>query len=123
MMERRAFLKFVGAAALLAPMTKYLGWSPMPAQAMPEVPLVPVGSIFPYAGSAAPEGWLVCDGQAVSALRYPQLYKAIGDNFGSEGRRFKVPDMRVKPYMETLHPDGPPTRTPYLPPSYLIRVA
>lgn len=136
-MERRAFLKFLGAAAALAPMTKYLGLSPMPARPLPgmgpvpgvevEELMVPVGSIYPYAGATAPAGWVICEGQTLSALRYPQLAKALGNSCGGGGRyKVRVPDMRVRPghSFTQHHDDGPPTPlSVYPPPSYLIRVA
>lgn len=37
----------------------------------------PPGVIFPYAGSTAPEGWLLCNGQEVSQTIYPSLYAAL----------------------------------------------
>jgi hypothetical protein len=122
-MDRRGFLKFVGAAAVLAPATKYLGWAPMPARPLaPDIPLVPVGSIYPYIGDTVPDGWLPCDGRTISALRYPQLYKAIGDTFGAEGKtRFGVPNMAVQPLGQ--RPPAPVPMPEYQLPQYLIRVA
>lgn len=45
--------------------------------------LVPTGVIFPYAGSAAPTGWLLCDGTAVSRTTYAALFAVIGTTFGA----------------------------------------
>ena len=39
-------------------------------------------------------GWLKCDGTKYSKIMYPQLYAAIGNNFGGSGNIFKVPDYR-----------------------------
>lgn len=59
--------------------------------------LVPTGSILAYVkGSAAPTGWLYCDGSAVSRSTYADLYAVIGDNYG-EGdgtTTFNLPDLR-----------------------------
>ncbi len=38
------------------------------------------------------EGWLVCNGYYYSKEQYPDLYSAIGTNFGGSGNVFRVPD-------------------------------
>ena len=38
---------------------------------------MPAGMIFPYAGSSAPTGYLICDGAAVSRTTYADLFTAI----------------------------------------------
>jgi microcystin-dependent protein len=40
---------------------------------------VPVGAIFPFAGSVLPETYLFCRGQAYDIDEYPDLYKVIGN--------------------------------------------
>lgn len=44
-----------------------------------------VGFVVPFAGSVAnkPEGWLVCDGSAVSRTLYKDLFDVIGTAYGS----------------------------------------
>ncbi len=39
--------------------------------------VIPVGTIVPYAGSTAPEGWLLCHGQSFSSSDYPELYNVL----------------------------------------------
>ncbi len=58
--------------------------------------LVPAGSILPYAGATAPDGWLLCYGQAVSRTAYPGLFAAIGTAFGAGdgSTTFNLPDLR-----------------------------
>lgn len=59
--------------------------------------LVPAGAILPYAGSAAPMGWLVCDGAVLNKATYPQylsLFAVIGYTFGGSGDTFNLPDLR-----------------------------
>jgi microcystin-dependent protein len=59
------------------------------------VPTMPVGSVIPYAGIEAPEGWLFCDGLEYSRAEYDLLYAAIGSSYGAASiGKFKVPDMR-----------------------------
>ncbi len=43
---------------------------------------VPTGSIMPFAGEAAPAGWLVCDGSSIKAMSYPALYSVIKTAYG-----------------------------------------
>lgn len=58
--------------------------------------LLPPGSIIPFGGSAAPAGWLLCYGQAVSRSTYADLYAAIGTAHGTGdgSTTFNVPDLR-----------------------------
>ncbi len=56
---------------------------------------VPSGSMMMYAGSAAPTGWLLCDGTSYLRATYANLFTAIGSVYGSaDGTHFNVPDMR-----------------------------
>lgn len=41
------------------------------------------GTVLPFAGSAAPTGWLLCYGQAVSRTTYATLFAVIGTTFGA----------------------------------------
>lgn len=56
----------------------------------------PIGSIMDYAGSSAPENWLLCYGQAVSRTTYAQLFTALGTTYGSGdgSTTFNLPDCR-----------------------------
>lgn len=44
---------------------------------------VAVGFIMPYAGTGLQEGWLDCDGSAVSRTMYSDLFAAIGTTWGA----------------------------------------
>lgn len=54
------------------------------------------GTVFPFAGSAAPSGWLLCYGQAVSRTTYANLYAVIGTTYGAGdgSTTFNLPDLR-----------------------------
>lgn len=60
------------------------------------VPLVPVGSIMPYAGTSEPTGWLLCYGQAISRTTYAALFAVVGTVYGSGdgSTTFNLPDLR-----------------------------
>lgn len=55
----------------------------------------PVGSLFQYAGSTAPAGWLLCQGQLLTISSYPSLFNVIGNVYGGNGvTQFALPDLR-----------------------------
>jgi microcystin-dependent protein len=58
----------------------------------------PIGSVIAYAGSAAPSGWLLCDGGSTGVLRttYSALFAIIGTTYGAGdgSTTFNVPDLR-----------------------------
>jgi microcystin-dependent protein len=55
---------------------------------------VPIGVVFPFAGTAAPNGWLVCDGSSRSTTTYAALFNVIGYAYGGSGGSFNLPDLR-----------------------------
>jgi len=58
--------------------------------------LAPVGIVQDFAGSAAPAGWFLCYGQAISRTGYPELFQVIGTTFGTGdgSTTFNLPDAR-----------------------------
>lgn len=69
------------------------------------VPLIPVGTIFPYAGvitdpkTQLPSGYLLCDGSEVSVITYSALFHVVGyhyrDTTSLVGQNtFALPDLR-----------------------------
>ena len=76
-----------------------------------DVPIVPTGAIMPYAGPAAPTGWLFCDGGAGTGdgtgtlngnngQPHFELWKALTNNgasalpYGGTQAAFTLPDLR-----------------------------
>ncbi|MBL7736831.1 MAG: tail fiber protein [Chitinophagaceae bacterium] len=61
-----------------------------------EISLTPAGVIQAFAGSVAPEGYLLCNGQAVSRASYAGLFAAIGTSYGAGNgsTTFNLPDLR-----------------------------
>jgi microcystin-dependent protein len=58
--------------------------------------LVPTGSVTSFAGSAAPTGWLLCDGANVSRSTFATLFAAIGTTYGvgDGSTTFGLPNLR-----------------------------
>jgi len=58
--------------------------------------LIPPGSIMHYAASTPPNGFLECNGSAVSRTTYAALFAAIGTTWGSGdgSTTFNIPDAR-----------------------------
>lgn len=54
------------------------------------------GVIQMFAGSTAPNGWLICDGSAVSRTEYATLYAVIGTTYGTGdgSTTFNLPDLQ-----------------------------
>ncbi len=59
---------------------------------------VAIGTITPYGGITAPNGWLICNGAAVSRTTYSELFAAIGITYGSGdgSTTFNLPDLQGK---------------------------
>ena len=63
--------------------------------------LIPPGSIIMYGAAAAPGGWYLCEGGAISRSTYAALFSAIGTTYGvgNGSTTFNVPDFRDRaPY-------------------------
>ena len=56
--------------------------------------LVPTGTILPFGGTTAPNGYLLCDGTAVSRTTYADLFAVIGTAYGigDGSTTFNVPN-------------------------------
>jgi microcystin-dependent protein len=54
---------------------------------------IPAGVISQFAGSSAPAGYLLCQGQSVSTAEFAGLFAAIGYNYGGSGASFNVPNL------------------------------
>lgn len=53
------------------------------------------GTVLDFAGSTAPDGWLLCFGQSLLRADYPNLFAKIGTTYGAaDGTHFNVPDCR-----------------------------
>ena len=59
---------------------------------------VPIGTIIPFAGNSIPQGYLLCDGSAISRTNYASLFAVIGTIYGAgDGNTtFKLPNLLDK---------------------------
>jgi len=57
---------------------------------------VPIGTVMAYMGTTAPDGWMLCNGAAISRSVYSALFSVIGVASGSGNgtSTFNVPDLR-----------------------------
>ena len=53
------------------------------------------GIVIPFAGTTAPQGWMLCDGSAVSRTTYAALFAVIGTTYGEgDGETtFNIPNL------------------------------
>lgn len=63
------------------------------------IPTVPIGALFPYAGGTLPAGYLLCDGSEVKIGDYAQLFAVIGYAYKTPAQlvgqsTFALPDLR-----------------------------
>jgi len=58
--------------------------------------VLPAGMVAPFAGTVAPAGWLLCQGQAVSRSTYSALFGVTSTAYGvgDGSTTFNLPDMR-----------------------------
>lgn len=56
----------------------------------------PAGVVSQYAGAAAPAGWLLCDGAAVSRTTYSTLFSVLGTTYGAgnASTTFNLPNLK-----------------------------
>jgi microcystin-dependent protein len=71
------------------------------------VATVPVGTVSAYAGPVVPNGWLLCNGSAVSRTEYANLMQSIGVAWGAGDNltTFNVPDLRGY-FLRGIDPSG-----------------
>lgn len=61
-----------------------------------ETERIPIASVIPFAGTTAPAGYLMCEGQQVSRTEYASLFAIIGTSHGQGdgSTTFHLPDYR-----------------------------
>lgn len=54
-----------------------------------------IGTILPWTGYYAPQGWAYCRGQPMSVQQYTALFALIGTRYGGDGRTsFNLPNLQ-----------------------------
>lgn len=71
------------------------GWGTLVNENFDKIDAYIPGVIQLYAGSTAPNGWLICNGQSVSRTTYAALYAVIGTTYGAGdgSTTFNVPNL------------------------------
>ena len=59
---------------------------------------LPIGTIMSYTSDTIPNGWLLCDGSAVSRATYSELFDLIGTTYGTGdgSTTFNLPNLKGK---------------------------
>lgn len=62
------------------------------------IDLIPVGTIYAFAGNNIPNGYLPCNGSAISRTTYASLFTVIGTTYGSGdgSTTFNLPNLTDK---------------------------
>uniref|UniRef100_UPI003D334D21 phage tail protein n=1 Tax=Granulosicoccus sp. 3-233 TaxID=3417969 RepID=UPI003D334D21 len=69
-----------------------------------------LGEIMLFAGTFAPRGWALCDGQLLSIAQNQALFSLLGTTYGGDGRTtFALPDLRGR---SAVHAGTGPGLTP-----------
>ena len=68
---------------------------------------VPAGTVITYAGTSTPDGYLFCDGSAVSRTTYSKLFEAIGTTYGNGdgSTTFNLPKINDNRFIEYVSTD------------------
>lgn len=63
-----------------------------------ENPPISTGTIAPFGNITAPDGWLLCDGAAVSRTGFDSLFNVIGTSYGvgDGSTTFNVPNLQQR---------------------------
>lgn len=71
------------------------GWGTLVNENFDKIDAYIPGIIQLYAGTSVPNGWLICNGQAVSRTTYAALYAVIGTTYGAGdgSTTFNVPNL------------------------------
>ena len=62
--------------------------------------LIPPGTVLPYAGLIAPNGFLMCDGKEYNKVEYPFLHEVICGEAAEELNTFKVPNFAGRTFFQ-----------------------
>jgi len=71
-------------------------------------PIGMIGTIVPYVGAAAPNGWLICDGN-IAPVDYSELRTLLGSTFGAPG---KLPNLTKRVIIGVGQGEGLTNRMP-----------
>jgi len=105
-------IKRDGSTAMDAPLN-LLGPAPsLPTHAITkgyvDTAIIPIGTIWQFAGDVAPASWVFCDGTERNSTdpAWVPLFQVIGYKYGQNGTNFKLPDMQGRVPVGRLPNDG-----------------
>ena len=80
---------------LYKPSVGETGWGTLVNENFDKIDAYIPGVVQLYAGSTAPTGWLICNGQAVSRTTYAALFAVIGTTYGTGdgSTTFNIPNL------------------------------
>ena len=80
---------------LYKPSVGETGWGILVNENFDKIDAYIPGVVQLYAGSTAPSGWLICNGQAISRTTYAALFAVIGTTYGAGdgSTTFNVPNL------------------------------
>lgn len=63
-----------------------------------ENPPISPGTLAPFGSATVPDGWLLCDGSAISRTGFDSLFNVIGTTYGTGdgSTTFNLPDLRQR---------------------------
>lgn len=66
-----------------------------------------IGEIRIFAGTFAPKGWALCNGQLLPVVQHSALYSILGNKYGGDGRTtFALPDLQGRAPMHAGNGNG-----------------
>ena len=76
-------------------MLQQIGWLKNEIEKLKASVIIPVGAIQAFALEKAPDGWLICNGKELLIEPFQNLFEAIGNTFGGDGKTtFRLPDLQ-----------------------------
>jgi phage-related tail fiber protein len=89
-------------------LTEWKTFTPLQGGLNPQRQVFPCGVILMTAASTADDGWLLCDGAAVSRTTYANLFRKIGTTYGTGdgSTTFNVPNLQGRVPVGVSSTDG-----------------
>jgi microcystin-dependent protein len=120
------FLEITVMSAANGPEKTSAEWQVLaPRQQLNAVPYAmngcPPGTVLPFAGADAPEGWRLCNGDILSRTdpRFKALADTIGITYGGDISNFRLPDLRGRVPLGSGQGDTRSSNDPLIPTNWI----